>query len=238
MSDVFQPTEAPVIAADSLVGEGKKFKTVEDLAKGKVEADAFIEKLKTELKEIRTMAEGKLNAETALQELRDEIKTLREGRVERPKDNTSPELTPTDVQTLVEQTITSRESQKTAEQNILEANSKMVEVFGTTQAAQAHLQARAKELNVGTSWLKDMAAKSPQGFLDLMNVGKAKDGASGSFVQGSVNPDALRALPNGQAPKEGSRAYFDKLRKEKPAEWMSAAVQLQMHKAAKEGKYF
>ena len=34
---------------ETLVGDGKKFKTPEDLAKGKVEADAFIETLKNQI---------------------------------------------------------------------------------------------------------------------------------------------------------------------------------------------
>jgi len=38
---------------EELVGEGKKFKTVEDLAKGKLEADSFIAQLEGELKGVK-----------------------------------------------------------------------------------------------------------------------------------------------------------------------------------------
>jgi hypothetical protein len=52
MTDVFEsPTkgeETPVTQVSDLVGEDKKFKTVEDLAKGKLEADSYIEQLKEE----------------------------------------------------------------------------------------------------------------------------------------------------------------------------------------------
>jgi hypothetical protein len=54
-SDKNTPNQGSV-AGDTLaelVGEGKKFKTVEDLAKSKVQADQFIEQLKTESAEMR-----------------------------------------------------------------------------------------------------------------------------------------------------------------------------------------
>src|SRR5688572_24600607 len=41
-----------------LVGENKKFKTVDDLAIGKLQSDAFIQKLQDENKELRDLVRG------------------------------------------------------------------------------------------------------------------------------------------------------------------------------------
>src|SRR5690606_26975993 len=78
MSDVFngnpvtEPTPAPVTtqeqaAIDLLVGEDKKYKTVEDLAKSRLEADEFIERLKRENAEMRgTLSEKEAEYERIL----------------------------------------------------------------------------------------------------------------------------------------------------------------------------
>ena len=41
---------------DALVGEGKKYANLEELAKGKAEADSFIDKLKDENSDLRKQA--------------------------------------------------------------------------------------------------------------------------------------------------------------------------------------
>lgn len=54
---------------DLLVGEGKKFRTIEDLAKGKLEADRFIEQLKSELDELRKKSEEAEKMSLTMEEL-------------------------------------------------------------------------------------------------------------------------------------------------------------------------
>jgi hypothetical protein len=239
MTNVFAAdnTDTTVTSVDALVGEGKKFKSVDDLAKGKVEADAYIETLKGEIETLRVLAVKPLNAETELNELREQIKTLRENRtVERPREHTTSELTHTDVKTLVEQTITQRETNKTAEQNIAEANQAMVEHFGSLQAATAHFKKRARELNISEKWLQDTAAQSPRAFLEHMALDSKSNPET--FVSGVHSTDALRQTPTGQTPKEGTKAHFDKLRKENPRKYISPEIQLQILKAVEAGTYY
>ena len=50
------PTPPVADPLQELVGEGKKFKSIEDLAKSKVEADRFIDKLKSENDALRKLS--------------------------------------------------------------------------------------------------------------------------------------------------------------------------------------
>ena len=77
-----------------LVGEGKKFKTVEDLAKGKAESDAFISSVTRENKELRDSykkAIEEVNSRTRLEDLVTKLSTMaadtsKDDSEERPND--------------------------------------------------------------------------------------------------------------------------------------------------------
>jgi len=64
--------ESTTSVTDTLVGEGKKFASIEALAAGKAESDKFIEQLQGELKGLRTDLDKRLSQE----EILEEIKTL------------------------------------------------------------------------------------------------------------------------------------------------------------------
>ena len=61
MSDLFGNDVTPT--AEDLVGEGKKFKTIDDLAKGKAQADTHITNLEKELAELRQDLSARLTVE-------------------------------------------------------------------------------------------------------------------------------------------------------------------------------
>ena len=63
-------TQADPLA--ELVGDGKKFATVNDLARGKLEADSFIEKIKAENNELRVLlkhTEGKISQAATVEDI-------------------------------------------------------------------------------------------------------------------------------------------------------------------------
>jgi hypothetical protein len=229
---VFATVEVPVV--ETLVGEGKKFKDVEALAKGKLESDKHITGLEVQIKELRDELGKRLDGETELNKLRDELKSLREGKVDRPREVTTPELTATDVETLVEQTIAKREVVRTAEQNILDAHQEMVKHFGDAAKAKEHLEKKAMELGVSVAWLRDVAAKSPKAFLVQMDLKPISNQTN--FSTGGVNIQALNSKVGD--PAQGTKAYYDKMRQENPRKWMSPEIQLEIHQAAMEGRYF
>ena len=55
---------------DQLVGEGKKFANIEDLAKGKLNSDEHIDKLENENQRLRQELDTRMTAEEVLAEIR------------------------------------------------------------------------------------------------------------------------------------------------------------------------
>lgn len=219
-----------------LVGEGKKFKTNEDLAKGKVEADAFIEQLKHEQSELRKELESRVNAEKALEDLRTEVKALKELKTQtQTRENTTPQLTASEVEALVAKTITRQETERTVSQNINHANSEVVKHFGNADSAQEAVKTRATELGLTLEDLKAVAAKSPGAFLKMIlpDVDATKvQNFSGSTVNTQAN-----LVPNGQGPKEGTKEFYDVMRAKNPMLYWRPETQQALMKAAFAGTY-
>lgn len=233
MSDVFQETQE--VKVDDLVGEGKKFKTADDLAKGKVESDRFVEDLKRQINDMKTSMDNQDLAKTELEALKNEIKTLRE-RASQSRDNTSPALSESQLRALVESTVTNLEGTKTANQNVIEANTRLVKHFGTLEKAQVAVKTKASELGVSIDFLKEAAAKSPDAFVNILGITVTKPD-QGLVVNNSVNTEAAGGSNNGQL-KEGTKEYFDNVLKTKGrSHYFSTEVQQQIWKAVKAGTY-
>ena len=219
----------PDVAKDSplsaLVGDGKKFKTVEDLAKSKLEADMFIDQLKDELQGIRKELETRLRAEDAIDALK------------KPKSDPSPvtaaDLLP-EINKVVKETLSQVEKDKFAFENVREANNYVIEKMGGKAEAEAFVMKKADELGVPLEWFKDMAARSPKALYSTLGLDAAPAPAQ-TGTKGNVNTMAKdKDSPN---TAKGSKAYYESMRKEKPAIYWSAPVQKEIFEATKKGLY-
>lgn len=236
-NDVFAPdpnAAPPASSVNDLVGEGKKFKTVDDLARGKLEADAFIERLKQENAQVLAEARKAALADEQLETLRNEVKALREARVEPSKDNTNPALTLESVKSLVAETITQTERNRTAQQNIATANETMVQTHGSLEAAAQAVKAKASEVGMTMDALRNIAATSPSAFLKIM--GEAQKQSAEPLNTNRVTIERVQNL-GGDTPKEGSKAYFDAIMKRSRNEYFTPKVQQAIWKAVKAGTY-
>lgn len=223
-----QPNADSVLS--NLVGEGKKFKTVEDLAKGKAEADAFIEKLKGEVDELRKELQAGLSLKQAIQEV--------DKRGNQPESNVAPKgsVDPSELPKLVNEMLEQRELEKVREANIKEADRQIVALFnGDRQKSKEFLEKKAAELGVGVNWLADMAATSPKAVMNFLGLETTAPNTA-ALNNRSVNTDAQTFAPNA-GPVKGSKAYYDKIRKENPSLYFSPKVQQEIFEAAKAGKY-
>lgn len=246
---VFDPATAPVTTPesapasssvlDALVGEGKKFKTVDDLAKGKMESDAFIARLQEEMADLRKEADRIEELESQLEEIR-QRNSDRANEGMQPKvgkDNTSPSLSESDIETLVQKALTKAETNRTATENILEANRKMIEAVGSKEKAQEAVAAASTRLGLSIDYLKNIAATSPTAFLNLMGTtGSADNKAPApSAPHGTVNP--MAELDGNKAVKPGTKAYYDAMRRKDRRLYFSAKVQQEIFEAVKNGTY-
>lgn len=210
----------------ALVGEGKKFSDVEQLAKGKLEADNFIEKLKAENAELKAVA-SKVNS------LEEVISTLK-AETQKEKQTTSSVETP-DIAKLVDERLSTIRAKETAETNVGMVSDHLTTHFG--DKVKEVVAAKAKELGVGVSFLEDIAAKSPTACLAMFGV-------AGSTLVGS-NPNPVAGAPKVNAPvsSTGTKtrvAELEELRTKNPNKFFSPRIQLEYYnlkeQSYKEGK--
>lgn len=145
-----------------LVGEGKKYKTMEDALRSIPHAQNHIKTLEEKMQELEQEVQRRRAAEEVLEEVR------KQGQ-EQPGATTS-EANPAgeeDVQSLVRQTLerelTQREQAALVRQNQQQVVSSLSEKYGD-KAEEVYVQ-KAQELGVPVSFLDDVAAKSPNAVL-------------------------------------------------------------------------
>lgn len=224
-----QPALTGLVA--ELVGADKKFKTLEDLAKGKQQADAFIDKLKEETATLRNLLEqsNQLNdRQTILENLMSELNnnqnsTPNTNDQQQPnKDNQPAVLSSDDIVKLIE----ARERDRQNQANWNKAKDELKKIHG--DKTEEFIQKKANELGISESFLKDLGEKSPQAFLSALGHSANRQTSTPSP---SVNSAAIL---NNPAPNDGVRnkAYYDGLLQTMGAKkfMMDRSLQVQMHK--------
>jgi hypothetical protein len=220
---------------DELVGEGKRYKTAAELAKAKIHADAFIENLKTQTEELR----AELDKRMALEEMflktkNDDLKPVDPPIADKttadPPKQVQADQSKVDESELIEKV--KAELRRDAEQTSRAANfetvkTRLLEEMGDPDKVNKFMDEQSQKLGFSVSELADIAAKSPTAFYNLLGL-QNRTKASPD-LSSTVKTEAFQ-LSTSQ-PKPGTKAYYDKMRKESPRKYLSAAVQLEIHKA-------
>lgn len=214
-----------------LVGEGKKFKTPQELARGKAEADLYIERLKEEAEALRKDLAARKRLEDVVDLLSkpsgntppDQSQNNHNGNEQHRSDATPPQ----DIGKLVEDALSKRDLENRQSANISEVKRTLQTAWGDSFATKVASQAEA--LGVTKEFLNNLAANQPKAFYKLVGLGEQAKG-----------PDLFTA-PTSQVnsgsfqPSTGNvrnKAYYDKMRKDTPSEYKRTATQVQMHKDA------
>lgn len=224
-TDPFASSTEPNYLAE-LVGEGKKFKTVEDLAKGKWNSDSMIETLKAEINTLKTQADSGKNIDAVLAEIR-KINT---------KENTDPgsgqtTMTeqktpdPVNIEEIVLNTLQKTEATKRLETNRQTTIAKMNEVWGAD--APKKLQEISGQLGVSIEYLRGVADQSPNVFFQLTGLNANRSAPSGTTVPTSTVRTGIT-----DTGKERTMAFYRELKKQNPARYKEADIQVQMHNDA------
>jgi len=195
--------------------KGEKFRDVNVLAKSKLESDNYIKELERQLKEMREEV-GKQDYASKLLETLQSKATPQTGT---PSD-TKPDVSEDVIKSLVEQTLTKREKENTAAQNLKLAQQELASRYGTE--AQARVTAKANELGISMERLSELASESPTAFLALL--GEKPTQPVKPPVQGTLNTSA----PSFQAPNDRDWNYYRKLRKENPSQYFNPKTQQQL----------
>jgi len=236
MSDIFssattestttdtQQTQTKESFVDHLVGDGKKFKDIEALAKGKLEADRHIGEITKTLDELRAELAKQDYAKNLLEQMSKGSET---GAEQPPPVTTSSSNTEnttqsaSDFEALVEKVITAKEKSKTASQNISVVGEEMQKQYGDKTADV--LKAKSLELNMSLDRLKEIAAESPTAFFQL--IGVKKMGEKTSTSTGVTTQSTIRSENFNSYSQDRNFEYYQKMRKENRSLYYSPKIQ-------------
>lgn len=230
MTSLFETNdgEDQTVTFDSLVGEGKKYRDPDAVAKAVLEKDRFIEQLKAE----NATAREELRSRTNLEEI---VNQLKAGRTPQPNTETPPtqrqdpvvEPQPSeDLDVKLRKLLEAEKSKDNKLRNIETATNGLKERFGADY--KQTLSSIVNELGVSQEFIDDLAATSPSGFLKLVDSVKAPDDRR------PVAPPVNRApTPNTHTGRR-NKAYYDEIRRTNINEYLSPKVQQQLYKDAME----
>ena len=236
-NDVFSAdhVETPVeIDLNDLVGEGRKYKTPDELAKAYANLERHARTLEGENADIRAQLDVNANTPNPT----DEGHNGREQAPSGDNHDAPPNKAPTsgkevDFRSQIREEVQALNDAERQRNNVEAAASKMIEVYGDSAKANEAVVKRAGELGVSVDWLKDSAARSPAAFLATMGITSHGSSSStpASHTEVNLNRQNTGNLRNFE--------YYDKIRKDNPKLYFSAATQTEMmNEARKQGSDF
>jgi hypothetical protein len=205
-----------------LVGEGKKFKDFESLAKGKLEADKHIGEITRTLDELRAELAKQDYAKTLLEQMNKTPETRQEvpDPITSPSKDENTTHSASEIEALVEEVITKKERSRTVSQNLDVVNKEMESKYG--EKAGQILKTKSQELGMSLDRLKELAAESPTAFFQLIGVSTPKTTTT-MAQQSSVRSENFN--PGSQ---DRDFEYYQKLRKDNRSLYYSPKVQNMM----------
>lgn len=211
-----------------LVGEDKKFASPLELARGKAESDAHITRLEAEQSALRDELATRLKYEEFL----DKLNTLPLGTTPQLPSGGDTNLDksalkPEDVERILEQKITQREADRSAQQNLGLVHNELQKAFGPNYTQ--HLKRQTQALGLSEQFVTHIAATNPRALFKMLDIGtEAKE--DNSFVSPPKN-QSFGPTPQGKAKGD---SYYEEIRKTKPKEYWSPKIQNEIFEKIKE----
>ena len=234
MPDVFSSDQgAQESTLDSLVGDGKKFADANELAKGKQEADSFIEQLQGELKGVRedlSTLEVKSEKSKTVAEL---IQAVQDSQKQEPGDTN--QMSEEDLSNKIKDIMQGVSDTSTKVQNRDKGNELVLKkVNGDIEAAKAFVAERAKQLSMTTDALAALSEVSPDAFAKLIDVDPSTITKSITSLDGTNTETLDAASPQTLVDGHNTKAYYTALKKEMGVGkyWKDTKVQNQYFKDA------
>ena len=214
---------------EELVGEGKKFKTPEELARGKYESDTyikFLERGRDELRNDYLKLRDEYNSRAKLEELIDQLKQQQLASNENTQtvnEDNQPKFDPSQIESLVSSKIQEHELTKRQQENFNLVKDKLQQRYGSKY--QDVVSRQIADLGITEADLNDMARKQPK--VLIRTLGLDQEPARETF-QG---PPRSNQRSDSFAPTVQKRtwAYYEKMRKDEPKRYYDAKTQVQMH---------
>lgn len=220
---------------EELVGEDKKFKTAEDLAKGKYLADQFIAFKNQEYDQLRTdylKLKEEYDAGPSLRELVDQMKSQQLASRENTNSNEDvklPAFDPKEVETLVSKQLKEHETANKQRENFNLVMGKLKERYGSHY--RDTLNKQVEDLNLDEEYVNELARNRPTVFMRTFGLDTPvrKD-----TYQAPPRSDVRSDSFSPQVPQNRTWSYYQELRRKNPDLYSNPKTQVQMHKDALE----
>lgn len=212
----------------ALVGEGKKYKDTQALAKAVLEKDRFIGQLQTETRGLREDLSTRLRLEEALDRLQTPQPTPAPisnavNQTEREEGRQPPTQ---NINELIATALDTREKAARERQNVDKAKEVLAQTFGHEYPTV--LEQKAKELGITNERLNDLAKESPELLFRAIGVNPKQVPNNNLFSPPTSTHRAPVSQPNGQRDWN----FYEKLRKEQPELYWDPKTQNQILKDA------
>jgi len=193
-----------------LVGEGKKYKNADELAKSRIAADDHIhtiERENAELKAERERLQEAANTKIALSDVLEELKKANSEPTGEP-----PVISEEDIRNLVKGTLTEERKADIANTNRDRVNQAVLERNANDPAkAKEFVNERAKELALTPKMAKELSETSPQAFLTLFGL---SDSAPAPQAQVPQQQQSTEARETVVPANQRDQSYYTKLQRE------------------------
>lgn len=194
----------PEAALEELVGEGKKYATVAELAKAHLHASVHIGKLEEENGQYRTKVEKAATIEEILAKLQPQNGQQQQTQISTTNPAQQTTGAQPDLTKLVEEQFAALNKKQQEQANTEAFRQSLVNTFGT-EAATKFAQAKAEWPGID---LESLAAANPKAALKLFGIADQQQPRT-------TAPDLSRNVTQvGGAVREGTDLYFYNLRKE------------------------
>lgn len=209
--------------------KGEQWRDPEVLAKGKLESDKFIEELQNQVKELREELGKQDYSKELLSQLQNKAASSTSANTATSNNNmngvtatgqTNAALSEDDLKRLVESTLTQREKDNTAKQNLSLVEQELSKRFGTE--AQSTVVKKAEELGISMNRMAELAQESPTAFMALLG----EKTTTPRVAMGSIRTESV----NMQAPATRNFEYYNKLRRENRKQYFASETRQQMMK--------
>lgn len=235
IDDVETPLDETVSYKEQLVGEGKKYRDEEALAKAALEKDRFIERIQRENATLRSEVQKRETMEELVKRLtpaRPSEDTDKKEPLSNPGSVSKDGLTPEEVRQLLSQELAARTDAERRQNNARAVREELLKRYG--QNWQTPLKERQLALDVSEEYLTELAQTNPKVFFSLLGDAPKRE-------PGFTPPTP--AFDTAKRPVTGNvknKAYYDRILKEQGlAAYMHPRVQNEMQEqAAKLGDQF
>lgn len=216
---------------NALVGEGKKFKDVQSLAKGKLDSDKHISNLEGELAGLRQELEQRISLEQFLDRL-EQGSEPKKPEATTPQAQVSQPISQEDIANTVKQILSTEKDTSTRQSNISYVRSELEKAWGdefNTKLTQA-----AQELG-GKEFIDSLAQTNPKALLKLVGISQVQQTTTPVDTKTFTPPRTTQVSSFGSnQPTKNSMEYYREMRKKDPKKYWSAENQMAMHKVAQE----